>query len=316
MFYIGIDLGGTNTAVGIVDDHGRILAQTTGKTPVGQPVNAYLACMSECIRCVLKTAGLQITEIRSIGIGIPGIVDTARGTVTQCTNLDWYDVPFQRFMEQVFPLPILMDNDANLAALAESCAGASIGCSSSVLITLGTGVGSGIILGGRPWSGAFGQAGELGHSTLVADGIPCRCGRNGCMEQYCSATALVRNARQICGAFPQTIMCQMAGGDLQNLTAKMVIDAAKEGDPYACRVFDRYTHYLALAIDSIINTLDPEIVLIGGGISHAGDFLLNAVRNKIPRHENGSLRPIARIELAKLRNGAGLIGAAMLGRQL
>ena len=316
MPYIGIDLGGTNTAVGIVDENGRILAETADRTPVGQPYAAYLACMSDCISRVLNETHLQITDIRSIGIGIPGIVDESRGMVAQCTNLNWYDVPFQSIMESTFPVPVLMGNDANLAALAESYAGASIGCSSSVLITLGTGVGSGIILAGRPWSGAFGQAGEFGHSTLVADGIPCRCGRSGCMEQYCSATALVRSARQMCGSFPETMMCRMAGGDPANLTAKMVIDAAKEGDPIACRVFDRYTHYLALAIDSIINTLDPEIVLIGGGISHAGSFLLDAVRARIPVHENGSPRPIARIELARLRNGAGIIGAAMLGRQL
>ena len=179
MNYIGIDLGGTNIAVGIVDKTGHILAETFEPTPVGQPCEEYITRMTTCIDRLLNTTRLRLEDMEAIGVGIPGIVIESLGLVAQCTNLAWYNVPFLSLLRSAFPVPVRMGNDADLAALAEHMVGAGAGCNSSVLITLGTGVGGGIIINGQPWSGAFGQAGEIGHSILVADGIPCRCGRNG-----------------------------------------------------------------------------------------------------------------------------------------
>ena len=229
-----------------------------------------------------------------------------------CTNLRWLDVPVRAEMQRYFNCPVRLENDANAAALAENRVGVSAGCSSSILITLGTGVGSGIVLNGKPWSGHHGVAGEVGHMILVPDGLLCNCGRCGCVERYCSATALVTQARQACLTHADNGMLRMAGGDPANITARLVVDAAKAGDPVALRVFRNFVRYLAMTVDNVINFLDPEMVVLGGGVSRAGAFLLNAVRGYIPACDMGQERPGTRIELAALGNEAGMIGAAML----
>ncbi len=196
MIRIGIDLGGTDIKVGAVNDRGQLLAWTQTKTGPERPYAAIIADMAACIRKLLKELELQDADVASIGIGVPGVADNKRGHAVNCTNLGWRDVPCREEMGRYFRCPVLLENDANAAAYAEYCAGVSAGCESSVLITLGTGVGSGIVLNGRPWSGHNGTAGEVGHMTLVPDGLLCNCGRAGCVERYCSATALVTHARQ------------------------------------------------------------------------------------------------------------------------
>ena len=312
MVYVGIDLGGTNIAVGVVSEAGSILAEGC-KTLASRSYQAIIRDMAELVRKVLARARVTEVEVQSIGIGIPGVADD-QGMVFNCTNLGWVNVPLRAEMQKYFKKPVYIDNDANCAALAESVAGVSAGCKSSVFITLGTGVGGGIIVNGKLWSGGHGRAGEIGHMCLVPDGVPCTCGRNGCVERYCSATSLIRTAKQECYNYADTAILQKAGGNIDRVNAKIVIDAAKEGDASALRVFNSFARYLALTISNLTWFFDPEMIVLGGGISHAGQFLLDSVIPLIPPCQMFERLALPRVELATLGNEAGVIGAAMLGR--
>ena len=312
MIRIGIDLGGTDIKVGAVSAEGKLLRWVRTSTGAKRPYEAIIEDMAKCIRQLLTEMGLPETDIQSIGIGLPGSVDDASGVAINCTNLGWLDIPVRQEMQRYFHCAVRLENDAKAAAYAENRVGVSAGCSSSILITLGTGVGSGIVLNGRIWSGFHGMAGEVGHMTLVPDGIMCNCGRQGCVERYCSATALVEQARQACLTHADNGILRMAGGDPSAITAKTVVDAAKAGDAVAMRIFTSYARYLAMTVDDVINMLNPEMVVLGGGVSRAGTFLLDAVRSFIPPYDMGQLRPVTRVELAALGNEAGMIGAAML----
>ena len=314
MIYIGIDLGGTNIAVGAVSETGAVLSQVSAKTLAERPYQEIVRDMAECVRRAVRKAGASMDDIRSVGIGIPGVAEGETGVVFNCTNLGWVMVPLREEFQKHIPKPVYIDNDANVAALAESYAGASAGCGSSIMLTLGTGLGGGIVINGKPWSGAHGRAGELGHMVLVPDGVPCTCGKCGCAERYCSATALIRTAKLESLNYPDTAILKKAGGIVDRINAKMVIDAAKEGDASALRVFNSFARYLAMTINNLIWFFDPDMVVLGGGISYAGDFLLDAVTALIPRHQMGKPLPLPPIRIAKLGNEAGVIGAAMLGK--
>ncbi|MBR3107923.1 MAG: ROK family protein [Clostridia bacterium] len=314
MVYIGIDLGGTNIAVGVVSEAGSILSETNAKTLAQRPYQEVIRDMAACVMKAVTKAGLTEADIASIGIGIPGVADGDSGVVFNCTNLGWIGVPLRDEMQKYINKPVFIDNDANVAALAESYFGVSAGYKSSVMLTLGTGVGGGIVINGRPWSGAHGRAGEIGHMTLVPDGAPCTCGNNGCVERYCSATAIIRMAKQECYSFPDTAILKKAGGDINRVNAKLVIDAAKEGDASALRVFNSFVRYLAMAINNITAFFDPDIIVLGGGLSHAGSFLLDRVAALLPRYQMFKALPLPRLALAKLGNEAGIVGAAMLGK--
>ena len=231
MVYIGIDLGGTNIAVGIVDEKGNILAQTSTPTLAERPYTDLVKDMASCILIVMDKAGVTQDDIKSIGIGVPGVSDQKEGIVVFCPNLGWNNVPLREEIQKYIKKPVFIDNDATVAGLAESYAGVSADCESSVFITLGTGVGGGIIINGKPWSGAHGVGSELGHMTLVVDGVPCTCGNDGCVERYCSATAIIRMARQAVRGYPESLILKMAGGETDKIDARIVIDSAKAGDP-------------------------------------------------------------------------------------
>ena len=314
MVYIGIDLGGTNIAVGVVSEAGSILAETSAKTLAERPYQEVIRDMAACVMKAVTKAGMTEADIASIGIGIPGVAQGDSGVVFNCTNLGWINVPLRAEMQKYINKPVFLDNDANVAALAESDFGVSAGYKSSVMITLGTGVGGGIVINGRPWAGAHGRGGEIGHMTLVPDGAPCTCGNNGCVERYCSATAIIRMAKQECYSFPNTAILKKAGGDINRVNAKLVIDAAKEGDASALRVFNSFVKYLAMTINDITAFFDPDIIVLGGGVSYAGDFLLNSVAELLPRYQMFKALPIPKLALAKLGNEAGIVGAAMLGK--
>ncbi|MBQ9262608.1 MAG: ROK family protein [Clostridia bacterium] len=315
MVYIGIDLGGTNIAVGVVDEYGSILAQTSTRTLPDRPYPELVKDMADCIMVVLSKAGLSQEDIISIGIGIPGVADNEKGNVIFCTNLGWHNIPLRNELQKYINKPVYIDNDATVAGLAESYAGVSKGCQSSVFITLGTGVGAGITINGKPWSGAHGVGSELGHMTLVVDGVPCTCGNDGCVERYCSATAIIRMARQACLGYPESMIMALAGNDPDKIDARIVIEAAKAGDNTAVQVFDRFAKYLAITINNVTAFLDPEMIVLGGGVSKAGQFLLDHVRAKLPRYLMYKNLPSPKLELARLGNEAGIIGAAMLGKQ-
>ena len=315
MVYIGIDVGGTGIKIGVVDEQGQLIHQGETPTLVGRPSQEIIADMGRCALKVLEEANLTVDDVHSVGIGIPGIADAKTGNVIFCTNMGWKDVPLRSELQKYINKPVFIDNDATVAGFAESVAGVSKGTSSSVFLTLGTGVGGGIVINGRPWSGFHGVGSEIGHIPMDIGGVPCTCGNEGCLERYCSATAIIRMGKQILQQHPESMMMEMVGGDPEKLTAKIVFDAARELDNAAMKVFTTYVDYLAKACYTIIAFLDPEVIVLGGGVSKAGSFLLDAVRARVPKYLLFKTLPYSRIELARLGADAGMIGAAMLGRQ-
>ena len=308
---IGIDLGGTNIAAGVVDESGRILAQSHRRTLPERPYQEVVADMALTAKDAVRAANLAMEDISSIGVGVPGFFDKKAGVVVFCTNLGWHDVPLRAEMRKHIDLPVYGDNDATVAGFAEAIAGVSRGVDSSVFLTLGTGLGSGIIMDGKPWSGAHGVGGELGHIMYKQGGIPCTCGAQGCLERYASATALARIAREAAERHPESSLAKIAG---DRMNAKAVIDEVQKGDAAAIEAFDEYTTHLANGIITIISFLDPELIVLGGGVSHAGETLLEPVRRKVEKGKFFKTLPTGKIVLAALGNEAGIIGAAMLHR--
>ena len=313
MVYIGIDVGGTGIQMGVVDEKGQIIAKGAIVTRTDIPFEDQVKAMADCALETLEKSGHTLIELASIGIGIPGIADQKTGVVPFCTNLGWKNVPLRETFQKYINKPIFIDNDATVAGLAESVAGVSANTDSSVFLTLGTGVGAGIVIRGKVWSGFHGVGSEVGHMIMEIDGEPCSCGNRGCLERYTSATAIIRMAREAVAKHPDSLIMSLCGGDPSLINAKMVFDAAREGDEQGLKVFRRYARYLGQAIATIVNFFDPEVIVLGGGVSKAGKFLLDAVREEAPKYCIYKSMPISRIELAELGPDAGIIGAAMLG---
>lgn len=311
MISIGIDLGGTAIKAGLVDGTGTILIKGSRPTGAKRGHEAVIRDMAELALDMMRRYGASLDDIDSVGIGIPGVIDES-GVVPFLTNLSWRDVPLIRLFRALIDKPVYVENDATIAGFAESIVGASAGTRISAFVTLGTGVGVGIVIGGAPFSGAHGVGGEIGHTIIQMGGELCTCGNRGCWERYASASAMIRMGRERMALNPQGMIAQKAAQDPENVTAKLVMDCAKAGDAGALDVFDEYVRYLAAGLVNLINVYDPEIIALGGGLSAAGDFLLEAVRKKLPELIFYKTMPYARVELATLGNDAGLIGAALL----
>ena len=297
MYYIGVDLGGTGIKAGIVDEGGKILAKVSCPTGVERGYQAVVHDMADlCVKAAEK-ANISMDDVKAIGIGIPGICDPKTEIVPFCTNLGWHHVPLIAEMHKYLDKPVFVDNDATVAGLAESVAGVSAGAQNSVFVTLGTGVGGGIIIGGKVFTGSHGVASEIGHMIVVAGGEMCTCGNRGCWERYASATAIIREGRKFAKAHPDCAIAKAVNGDLD-----------------ALKLFGDYVDMLCAGLVNLINLYDPEVIALGGGVSQAGEFLLNAVRERMPHLVFYKEMPYARIELAQLGNDAGIIGAAMLGK--
>ncbi len=314
--YIGVDIGGTNTACGIVDDECNIIARSKVKTsPNAEGAPKYENAISEIKRSVreaCEAAGIQPSEAHSIGIGCPGICNSDLGVVEYASNLAFDNAPIKADMEAEFGIPAYLDNDANCAAFGEFVAGAAKGSRSAVVITLGTGVGSGIIIDGKIYHGANFAGGEIGHTVIVLDGMPCSCGRRGCFEAYSSATGLVRMTTQASELNPDSIMTRLIR-DEGKVSARTAFNAMKQGDPVGKAVTEQYIKYLACGIANVINTFQPDILCIGGGVCNEGDPLMIPLRKAVSEQvysRNSSKN--TEIEVCRLANEAGIIGAAML----
>ena len=314
MVYIGIDVGGTSMKAGVVDEQGNILGKATCPSGVERGAEAMIHDMALIAKEAVANCGLSMDDVKSIGIGIPGIIDPATGRVPFCTNLFWHDVPLVELMHKDIDKPVYVGNDATVAGYAESVSGVSKGAKNSIFVTLGTGVGGGIVLDGKPFSGTHGVASEIGHMVIVDGGEQCTCGNKGCWERYASATALIRMGRAAAEKDPNGALAQAVKGDLDAITAKDVMDLAKAGDPACLEIFHEYVHYLGVGISNLVSLWDPEVVVLGGGVSHTGEFLLNAVREVLPETIFYKTMGYCRVELATLGNDAGIIGAAMLGK--
>ncbi len=311
MNYLGIDLGGTNIAAAVVEENGRILGRASLPTPRG--IEAVADRIAEAARAAVSAAGLSLEQVASVGVGSPGTIQPDTGVVKYWSNLNFNDVPLAELLSARLGRPVLLENDANAAALGEYAAGAGRGSASMVAITLGTGVGGGAVLNGKLYTG-FNYAGmEVGHFVIDHGGRLCTCGRRGCFEAYCSATALIKRTREIMQAHPESLLWTLAGGSLERVDGRLPFEAAGRGDPAALRIIDEYVGYLGGGVTSLVNIFQPEVFCIGGGPSAQGENLMGPVREILQREDyarNQSRR--TKLVRALLGNDAGIIGAALL----
>ena len=313
MYYIGVDLGGTNVAVGIMNESFQLVSKGSTPTPANDPQGIVKAMASLCSRLV-EEAGISFDDIAYAGVASPGIVDREAGEVVYANNINFKHFPLAKLLMEEIPLKaVYLENDANAAALGEVKAGAARGAKNSVMITLGTGVGGGIIIDGKVYMGSNCAAGELGHIVIEKNGQPCTCGRRGCWEAYSSATGLIRMTKEKMAACPDSKMHERAKKD-GKVSGRTAFDMSREGDKAAQEVVDTYIAYLACGIGNLINIFQPEILVIGGGISGEKENLLAPLRPlMLTESYGGGLVKATELKIAELGNDAGIIGAACLG---
>ena len=308
----GVDVGGTKIAGGVIDEDGNILEELRVESP---------ATDSEAIEEAIAGLVAQLAtrhEIRAVGVGAAGYVDKSRSVVMFAPNIAWRDVNLKAELEERVQLPVVVENDANAAAWGEFRYGAGADAEDLLLVTVGTGVGGGLVLDGELYRGAFGVGAEIGHMRVVPDGILCGCGNHGCFEQYASGSALVRGARAAAagGSLLARGLLDRAGGDPGKITGPLITEAARDGDPFAIEQLGVLGKWLGEGIASLAAILDPAVVVIGGGVSEAEELLLGPTRAAFGTQLPGrGHRPTLQIRKAQLGNRAGLIGAADLSRR-
>ncbi|MDO4295951.1 MAG: ROK family glucokinase [bacterium] len=316
MYYIGIDLGGTTVKAGIVDEQYRILASAALLTESQKGAESLVSDMSELVQSLLAQSKISMDEIASIGLGVPGTANRRTRKIEFANNLEIGDEPLADLLEKKLSKPVFFDNDANAAAWGEYLAGSGRGYRSMIMVTLGTGVGGGIVLNGKLYEGCNYAAGEFGHFVIQCEGgLPCNCGRRGCFEQYASATALIRMTQEAMqkkeGA--DSLLWELCQGELCLVDGRRLFEALKQGDETAKQVFEAYVYYLSVGITDIINVFQPELLCIGGGISKAGELLLSPLKELVDAQIYTRMSAVkTKLQLAERDNDAGIIGAAML----
>jgi glucokinase len=311
---IGVDIGGTKIAAGVVDAEGRILQRKRVPTPAD--VTEIDARIAEVVEALVSSSPIDAKT--GVGVAAAGFVDERRRRVRFAPNIAWREYPLADNLVDRLQMPVVVENDANAAAWAEFRFGGGAEINDMVMLTVGTGLGGGIVLDGELVRGAFGIGGELGHVRMVPEGRPCGCGQRGCWEQYASGRALLRGARALAVEDPAAAhaLLAKAGGDVGALQGAMVTEAALERDPAAVGLFAELGHWLGEGIAAVANVMDPAVVVIGGGVADAGDLLLNPAREAFETHlSGGHNRPHLEIRAARLGNDAGIIGAADLARR-
>lgn len=309
--YLGIDLGGSNISAVLLDAAGQTIQFKKIETLAAQGPKKVIQRIVDLSRQIQTEANVSDRQLIAVGIGVPGVLDLGRGMVVFSPNLPgWKNIPLGKLLSAQIHKPIVIDNDANVAALGEKLFGAGRNSDFVVVYTLGTGVGGGIIIDGKIYHGAKDGAGELGHTTILPDGPPCGCGNIGCLEALVSGTAIARRGREAMASGQPTLMRELAQGRPENLTAKLVFEAAKKGDLEALRLVRETGQYLGIAVANVINLLDPERVIIGGGVAVAGEILMRAVREEVRRRAMKALLKHVKIVRAQLSDRAGVIGAA------
>ncbi len=313
-YYVGIDLGGTNIVAGVVDENYSIIAKASTKTNRPRPEKHIADDMAKMAVQACENANISIDDVEWIGIGTPGIANSKTGIIEYSNNLGFKNTPMVKYIQESINKPVFIENDANAAAYGEFVAGAAKGAKNAVCITLGTGVGGGIIIDGKIYSGSNFAGAEIGHTVIEVDGAPCSCGRRGCFEAYSSATGLIRMTNEAIEEHPDCTMKKMAD-EKGKVTARTSFDAMRAGDKYAKAVVDKYIKYLAAGITNTINIFQPDILCIGGGVCNEGDPLLLPVRELVKKEVyTRDSEKNTEVVLAKLGNDAGIIGAAFLGQ--
>lgn len=315
MYYIGIDVGGTGIKAGVVAESGKIIKSCAIPTQKDADYKVLIKDMADLVFKTLTEAGVSMDEIESLGIGFPSAVDEKKGVVVYTANINLNNAPVVHELKKYIDKPIYIGNDANCAALGEYFALNDDSVENFVAVTLGTGVGGGIIINKKLYTGSNGSAGEIGHIRLVTDGEKCSCGRDGCWECYASATALIRDSKRAADKNPDSLLAKNIAANGGRSNGKLVFDTAGDGDPTAKAVIDKYVQYIGEGIIDIINIFQPSVIAIGGGISRQGDNLLNPIKEYINGKTYGmSYIEPCRVTMAKLGNDAGIVGAAFLGR--
>ncbi|MFF3728963.1 ROK family glucokinase [Streptomyces sp. NPDC002476] len=308
---IGVDIGGTKIAAGVVDEEGRILSMF--KVPTPSTAGGIVDAIADAV-----SGASEGHRIDAVGIGAAGYVDDKRATVLFAPNIDWRHEPLKDKVEQRVGLPVVVENDANAAAWGEYRFGAGRGHDDVICITLGTGLGGGIIIGNKLRRGRFGVAAEFGHIRVVPDGLLCGCGSQGCWEQYASGRALVRYARQRANAAPENaaVLLSLGDGTIDGIEGKHISQAARQGDPVATDSFRELARWAGAGLADLASLFDPSAFIIGGGVSDEGELVLDPIRKSFRRWLVGSQwRPHAQVLAAQLGGKAGLVGAADLARQ-
>ena len=306
-YYIGVDIGGTNLKAGVISENGDIIGEASVPTGADRPQDVVLQDIIAAVRASIDESGVGMKDIRAIGMGSPGMIEPDKGVVVYNNNLGWKDFHIGEKMSEVFGLPARLENDADAAALGEVIAGSAKGAKSAMIITLGTGVGSGYVADERIVRGC-----EFGHMVIKYGGRQCTCGRKGCFETYCSATGLINSTKEAIAEEPDGILAKLAESE-GTVSGHTVFAAAEQGDSRAVQVIDEYTDYLACGLANLANGLQPEVISIGGGIGKQGERLLAPLRTKVYAEVYKGL-PLPKIVSCTLGYKAGLIGAAMAAR--
>ncbi|WP_461213217.1 ROK family glucokinase [Lacticaseibacillus sp. GG6-2] len=312
---LGVDLGGTTAKFAILTQDGEIQQRWSIDTNIMDEGAHIIPDIISSIQEHLSLYNMTADDFQGIGMGTPGTVDTKAGTVIGAYNLNWKTLQHpKRDIEAATGIPFAIDNDVNVAAMGEQWKGAGEAADNVTLVALGTGIGAGIISDGHLLHGVAGSAGEVGHVTVDPNGYMCTCGKRGCLETIASATGVVRVARDMAEEFAGDSALKQTLDDGEEISSKIVFDAAKEGDKLALMVVDRVAYFLGLGLGNLGNMLNPEYILIGGGVSAAGDFLLTRVEQYFKQFTFPNVRETTKLRLATLGNTAGVIGAASLAR--
>ena len=316
MKYVGVDIGGTNLKAGLVDENGVLLATQKMKVASIADDDGLAWTVASLVQELAHTVNISVSDVASVGVGIPGTVEIRSGSINYTCNLPLRNVPLRKLFHRSLSIPLYIENDANCAALAEFLVGAGRDSKRFVTITLGTGVGAGIVHNGKIYHGANGMAGEVGHMVIQRGGLPCPCGRHGCWEQYASATALKRMTAAALAAHPHSILAQVVAENEGRVSGQSAFIAARRGDPVGQQVCDEYVDYLACGVVNVVNIFQPDTLAIGGGVSNeAEEQLLLPVQQRVARESIPCGRDRrTRIVKAELGNRAGIIGAALLGK--
>lgn len=314
MYKVGVDLGGTNIAVGIIDENYKIIGRGKTKTALPRPAEDIFEDICKCVKVAVENAGLTMDIVESIGIGTPGSVDKENGVITYANNLDFNNVPAVEYMHREFPdKKIYIENDANCAALGEALAGSGVGKNSFIAVTLGTGVGGGIVLNGKLLTGCNDAGGEIGHIVIKFDGEKCNCDRVGCWERYASATALINQTKAAMNEHKDSKMWELCSGDINKAGGRTAFDAMRLGDEWGKKVVDTYIEYIGIGTTNIVNIFQPEMVCFGGGICNEGETLLAPLREYVRKTQYNKRTPKnTELCVATLGNDAGIIGAALV----
>ncbi|MEN2983463.1 MAG: ROK family protein [Dictyoglomaceae bacterium] len=312
---IGVDLGGTKINVLLVDEKGNILAREKRPTEVEKGKDQVIKKIKEMIIKVLEEAKLGLGDIEGIGIGFPGIVDRERSVAIYAPNLgeEWkQEVPIGEIFSTFFDLPIEIENDVNLIAWAEWLVGAGKGTRTMLSIAIGTGIGSGIILDGKIWRGAHGIAGEFGHTTVLPDGPLCGCGNRGCIEAIASGSAIERYARNLLPQHSESIIWKLCNGDLNKVSVKTILEAAERKDDLALHIFNYAGYYLGIALANYVHIIDPERIVIGGGVANVREYIAKPMREEFYKRALNYVKERVSFAWAELGEDAGGIGAGLM----